>query len=202
MVSFHQQYEPWLQAMVVVAKRYRLDFSQEHVRVTISHESESPRQLVLEDMARQPGMGLRFAPADVALIDPWRLPLVAEFTGHQVAVINRMDSEGNISLQLSGEGGLEIVLTRAELAARLVNRVVLRPLESTPDARVDDYIKPYKKSWFWQLALKDWHRYSEIMLVALVANVLALPACFFPCRCMTAWCPLSPSRRCGCCLAG
>ncbi|XTZ40516.1 type I secretion system permease/ATPase [Salmonella enterica] len=178
-MSFHKQYEPWLQAMVVVAKHYRLDFSQEHVRVTISHESESPRQLVLEDMARQLGMGLRFVAADISVIDPWRLPLVAEFTGNQVAVINRMDNEGNLSLQVSGDGGLEIVLTREELATRLKNLAVLRPLESTPDARVDDYIKPYKKSWFWQLALKDWHRYSEVMMVALVANVLALSGMVF-----------------------
>lgn len=57
--------------------------------------------------------------------------------------------------------------------------MVLRPLESTPDARVDDYIKPYEKNWFWQLALKDWRRYSDIMLVALVANVLALSGMVF-----------------------
>ena len=50
---------------------------------------------------------------------------------------------------------------------------------STPDARVDDYIKPYEKNWFWQLALKDWRRYSDIMLVALVANVLALSGMVF-----------------------
>ena len=57
--------------------------------------------------------------------------------------------------------------------------MVLRPLESTPDARVDDYIKPYEKNWFWQLTLKDWRRYSDIMLVALVANVLALSGMVF-----------------------
>ncbi|MCP5743550.1 hypothetical protein NL353_27560, partial [Klebsiella pneumoniae] len=37
----------------------RLDFSAEHVRVTINHESQSPRQLVLEEMARQLGLVLR-----------------------------------------------------------------------------------------------------------------------------------------------
>ena len=48
----HPQYEPWLQGMLIIAKHYRLDFSAEHVRVTINHESQSPRQLVLEEMAR------------------------------------------------------------------------------------------------------------------------------------------------------
>lgn len=175
----HAQYEPWLEAMVLVAKHYRLDYSQEHVRVTIHHESDSARELVLNDMARQLGLRLRVVPADAALIDPWRLPLLAEFDRGQIAVINRMDKDGNVSLQFSGDGGLETRLTREELGTRLTGLTVLRPLESTPDARVDDYIKPYEKNWFWQLALKDWRRYSDIMLVALVANVLALSGMVF-----------------------
>jgi ATP-binding cassette subfamily C protein LapB len=90
-----------------------------------------------------------------------------------------MDNEGNVSLQFSGDGGLETTLTLEALGTRLKTLLVLRPLESTPDARVDDYIKPYEKNWFWQLALKDWRRYSDIMLVALVANVLALSGMVF-----------------------
>lgn len=175
----HPLYEPWLQAMLIIAKHYRLDFSSEHVRVVINHESQSPRQLVLEDMARQLGLGMRKVTANAEVLDPWRLPLIAEFTGGQIAVINRMDKEGNVSLQFSGESGLETVLTREELATRLQGMWVLRPLESTPDARVDEYIKPYEKNWFWQLALKDWRRYGDIMLVAMVANVLALSGMVF-----------------------
>ena len=175
----HPLYEPWLQAMLIVANHYRLDFSLEHVRVLINHESQSPRQQVLEDMARHLGLGLRVVTANAEVLDPWRLPLIVEFTEGQIAVINRMDKEGHVSLQFSGDDGLETVLTREELGKRLKKVIVLRPLESTPDARVDDYIKPYEKNWFWQLALKDWRRYSDIMLVAMVANVLALSGMIF-----------------------
>ena len=123
----HPQYEPWLQGMLIIAKHYRLDFSVEHVRVTINHESQSPRQLVLEEMARQLvleemarqlGLGMRVVAAEAASLDPWRLPLLAEFTGGQIAVINRMDNEGNVSLQFSGDGGLETTLTREALGSR------------------------------------------------------------------------------------
>lgn len=101
----HPQYEPWLQGMLIIAKYYRLDFSAEHVRVTINHESQSPRQLVLEEMARQLGLGMRWVAAEAVSLDPWRLPLLAEFTGGQIAVINRMDNDGNVSVQFSGDGG-------------------------------------------------------------------------------------------------
>ena len=52
--------------MLIIAKHYRLDFSVEHVRVTINHESQSPRQLVLEEMARQLGLGMRVVAAEAA----------------------------------------------------------------------------------------------------------------------------------------
>lgn len=175
----HRQYEPWLQAMLIVARHYRLDYSEEHVRVMINHESHATHERILHDMARQLGLGLHVAPADIALIDPWRLPLMAEINGNQIAVIHRKDTQGNISLQFSGEGGLETVLSQDVLSERLVKLFVLRPLESIPDARVDDYIKPYQKNWFWKLALKDWRRYSDIMLVAMAANVLALSGMIF-----------------------
>ena len=178
-MTTHTAYEPWLQAMLTIARHYRLDFSQEHVRVTINNESHSPRQQLLEDMARQLGLGLRNIEPDVSQLDPWRLPLLAEFSGGAVAVITRMDKENNVSLRFSGDGGLDTVLTLDELGTRLQGLMVLRPLESVPDARVDDYIKPYQKNWFWQLALKDWRRYGDIMLVAMMANVLALSGMVF-----------------------
>lgn len=179
MTSTHTRYEPWLQAMLSVARHYRLDFSEEHVRVGINQESQSPHHLVLEDIARQLGLAMRTAPADVSLIDPWRLPLVAEFTDGQMAVLTRMDNYGQISVQLSGDGGLETVVSRDELAKRLKGIILLRPLNSIPDARVDDYVKPYQKNWLWTLALKDWKRYGDIMLVAMAANVLALAGMIF-----------------------
>ena len=66
----HPQDEPWLQGLLIIAKHYRLDFSVEHVRVTINHESQSPRQLVLEEMARQLGLGMRVVAAEEASLDP------------------------------------------------------------------------------------------------------------------------------------
>ena len=46
---------------------------------------------------------MRKVEADAVSLDPWRLPLLAEFTGGQIAVINRMDNDGNVSLQFSGD---------------------------------------------------------------------------------------------------
>lgn len=54
-----QSVEAWLEAMIAVARYYRLDFSQENVRATVNWERDSKREELLTDMARQLGMGLR-----------------------------------------------------------------------------------------------------------------------------------------------
>jgi ATP-binding cassette subfamily C protein LapB len=162
-----------------VARHYRLNFSEEQVRVIVSQETNSPFNLVLEDMARQLGLGLRIITDNTPQIHPWSLPLIAELDQGQVMVLTSMDSDGNILCQTSGDGGLETTITLEELTSQLKKLVILRPLHNIPDARVDDYIKPYQKNWFWQLALKDWHRYGDIMVVAMMTNVLALAGMLF-----------------------
>ena len=46
-----QSVEAWLEAMIAVARYYRLDFSQENVRATVNWERDSKREELLTDMA-------------------------------------------------------------------------------------------------------------------------------------------------------
>lgn len=171
--------EAWLEAMIAVARYYRLDFSQENVRATVNWERDSKREELLTDMARQLGMGLRLVEFSTDSLNPWRLPLIAVFDNQQIGVITRRDNHDNISIQFSGDEGLETTLNVADVEDKIVELALLRPLSAIPDARVDDYIRPYQANWFWSLSLKDWRRYGDIMLASLVANVLALAAMIF-----------------------
>ncbi|HFV0925000.1 ATP-binding cassette domain-containing protein [Escherichia coli] len=169
-----QSVEAWLEAMIAVARYYRLDFSQENVRATVNWERDSKREELLTDMARQLGMGLRLVEFSADSLNPWRLPLIAVFDNQQIGVITRRDNHDNISVQFSGDEGLETTLNVTDIEDKIVELALLRPLSAIPDARVDDYIRPYQANWFWNLSLKDWRRYGDIMLASLVANVLAL----------------------------
>ncbi len=174
-----QSVEAWLEAMIAVARYYRLDFSQENVRATVNWERDSKREELLTDMARQLGMGLRLVEFSADSLNPWRLPLIAVFDNQQIGVITRRDNHDNISVQFSGDEGLETTLNVADIEDNIVELALLRPLSAIPDARVDDYIRPYQANWFWNLSLKDRRRYGDIMLASLVANVLALAAMIF-----------------------
>ena len=130
-------------------------------------------------MTRQMGLNVRKADFTVDALNPWRLPVVVEFNDGQVAVIEKVDLQGNASLQLSGDQGLSQTFNVQELKANAKQVYIFRPETSVPDARVDEYIKPYEKSWFWDIVLKDWKRYTDIMVASMMANILALATIIF-----------------------
>lgn len=170
---------PWLDAMLQVARHYRLETSPERVRVMLDWQAGQPADVQLKQMARDMGLSLCFEKLDKGVLDPWRLPVVAEFDNGQVGVIESVDNGHSVGVRLSGEQGMLQALPVAEVCERVQRVLLLRPEVSAPDARVDDYIKPYEANWFWKLALHDWRRYSDVMMASLIANVLALGSMLF-----------------------
>ncbi|WP_313049409.1 type I secretion system permease/ATPase [Atlantibacter subterraneus] len=171
--------ESWLSAMVLVARHYRLDYSEENVRVVMQWDMQNSLDTVLQNMARQLSLAIRLSKFKDNVLDPWRMPLIVELSGGQIGVITKMDSQGNVSIVFNDDNDMESVFTKDEIIPRIKRVAILRPLTSIPDARVDNYLKPYTGSWFWRLALKDWPRYFDIVIAALVANILALAGTLF-----------------------
>lgn len=172
-------YEPWLEAILKVAAHYRLESSAENVRIAAQWNREQTVENVLAHMARQAGLSLRFCRFEESLLSPWRLPLVAQFTDGQLAVLESVGSEGDIGLRYCGDGGLQSSLTREALAQNVVQAVVLRPARSVADVRIDDYIKPAPKHWFREIILRDLRPYGHVMIATTVANSMALAGVVF-----------------------
>lgn len=173
------QYQPWLQAVLTIARHYRIESSEERIRLQLDWNQNHNPEEVLSLMCRQMGLSLRVAKFDLDLINPWRLPVIAEFKDGQIGVIDKADAQGNVSIQLSGDHGLSQSFAIESLKGLVKNIYILRPEASIADARVDEYIKPYEASWFWSIVLKDWKRYIDIMFASLIANILALATVVF-----------------------
>lgn len=172
-------YQPWLDAVLTIAKHYRIEPSEERIRLQLDWNPNQSVDEVLTVVTRQMGLNVRKVNFSEDFLSPWHLPLVVEFSGGQVAVIEKVDSNGACSLQFSGEKGLSQTFEPDVLRQYVKSAYVIRPEKSVPDARVDEYIKPFEQSWFWSIVLKDWKRYFDIMLASLLANVLALATIVF-----------------------
>lgn len=172
-------YQPWLQAVFTVAKHYRIEPSEERVRLQLDWNQNQNLDEILLLMTRQVGLNLRKVKFSNDVVNPWRLPVIVELNDGQVGVIDKADTEGNVSIQLSGDQGLSQKFAVGALKHIVKSIYVLRPEKSVPDARIDEYIKPYEQSWFWSIVLQDWKRYIDIMFASLMANILALATIIF-----------------------
>ncbi|MDN7132929.1 type I secretion system permease/ATPase [Halomonas sp. MC140] len=173
------RYDGWIEAMLTVAKHYRLEYSDENVRVTTAWSSDRPIGEVLRALARQLGMTLKTEKLKAQEVTPWRLPLIVQFKDGQVGVVETSDSDDQFGIIYSGDQGLKSSITKEALFQNTVVTVILRPAKSTPDARVDEYIKPHEKNWLRKIILRDLKPYGHVMLASLIANVLALAGIIF-----------------------
>ncbi|MCO8103584.1 type I secretion system permease/ATPase [Acinetobacter indicus] len=172
-------YQPWLQAVLSIAKHYRIEPSAERIRLQLDWNPNQNIDDILNLIARQVGLSLRKTNFSAEVINPWRLPVLVEFQDGQVGVIDKVDAEGNLSIQFSGDQGLSQMLASDTLAEHVRHVYILRPEKSVPDARVDEYVKPYEDNWFWSIVLRDWKRYIDVMFASLMANILALATILF-----------------------
>lgn len=172
-------YQPWLQAVLSIAKHYRIEPSAERIRLQLDWNPNQNIDDILNLIARQVGLSLRKTDFSAEVINPWRLPVLVEFQDDQVGVIDKVDAEGNLSIQFSGDQGLSQMLASDTLAEHVRHVYILRPEKSVPDARVDEYVKPYEDNWFWSIVLRDWKRYIDVMFASLMANILALATILF-----------------------
>lgn len=168
----------WLDAILNVATYYRLEVSRESLRLASAWDQDQELALVVQSLARQAGLVVRFIEPDVRCLTPLRLPVVVQLRGGQVAVVKTMDSE-RVSLSYSGDRGLDSTLTIDALHADVVSMLVMRPAQSVPDMRVDDYIKPYERNWLRKIVLGDLRPYRHIMVASFVINILALAGILF-----------------------
>lgn len=171
----------WIEAVMRVATHYGMAISVERIKLDMAWSTDEDR---LATLARSVSLSIRQIDEGAAALSALRLPLLVEFNSGEVGVIERETAEG-YGVILAGDKGLMTPLSREDLAKRLRQLFVLRPVSSRPDRRIDDYIAPWRPDWLRSLALADLKPYRAVMVASLVTNVLALAGTIFRCKSMT-----------------
>ncbi|NHP55810.1 type I secretion system permease/ATPase, partial [Acinetobacter baumannii] len=114
-------YQPWLHAILVIARHYLIDPSEEKLRLQFDWNQNQTIDEILTLAARQIGMNYRKAKLDLCEISPWHLPVIIEMKDGQVGVLDKIDANQNLSVQFSGDQGLAQTFTLDNLKAYLTN---------------------------------------------------------------------------------
>lgn len=103
-------YQPYLQAILLIAKHYRIETSEERIRLQMDWAGASAADEVVKTIARQIGLSVRKSKFSKEMLNPWRLPVIVVFKDGQVGVVDQADVDHNVSIQMSGDQGLAKVL--------------------------------------------------------------------------------------------
>ncbi|MBA1189611.1 type I secretion system permease/ATPase [Pseudomonas entomophila] len=169
--------QPWMQAILLVAQHYRLDVSEESVRIA-GQRTDRALEDVVRQMARQAGLTVKFSGRQRQPLGKWRTPLVVELDDGQVGVVQSISGE-ELGIALSGDQGLQQRMPLADLDQRVRRTVILRPARPLSDVRTDDYVQPFDEHWFRRIVLRDLRPYGNVMLASLVANLLGMAGVLF-----------------------
>ncbi|MCO1336143.1 type I secretion system permease/ATPase [Microbulbifer sp. OS29] len=172
-------FEPWCEAIVAIARHYRVDCSSERVRIAGSWGGCSSVEGVVRQMSRQAGLTVKFCPFDESAINSWRLPIVAQMMNGQLVVIDSVSKESQLSVTYCGDQGLKTNVSLVELKNQTLSLAIFRPRRTATDARIDEYIKTGDKHWFRRIILRDLKPYFHVMIATTIANSLALAGIIF-----------------------
>lgn len=171
--------DDWLAALMRVAAHYRLPATPEDALAALRWAGDAPAEARLERMARHLGLQIRSLPFRRSLLAPARLPVLVELADGRVGVVERSDGREAVSIHFACQAGLVEDMTTEQLARQVLRLVVLRPESNVVDARVEASLQPQPRHWFWELALRDWKRYPDVMVATVCANLLALGTTLF-----------------------
>ncbi|MET0373258.1 MAG: type I secretion system permease/ATPase, partial [Rhizorhabdus sp.] len=169
----------WLELLGRVARHYRLPVSEQRARLAAQWEVGGDADTRIRTLARATGLTVRFVTPQEVMLNGWRLPMIVRFGDGEIALIDAIDADDHARLILPGDRGGQTRLPLAELRAAATGFVMPRPSRSSPDARVDTYIRPFEDHWLRQILMRDAPSYGHVMIASVVTNLLGLAGVLF-----------------------
>jgi ATP-binding cassette, subfamily C, bacterial LapB len=172
--------DAWMQALLVAARGLSVSLSSEDIRLQLLSQRRRPIRHSI--CATAHGMGLR---SQIKPLGPPRAlapftPLLAELTDGTVLVILRIETRSAVIAVPAQGGAIEQEVDLPWLDSALVGPVVM--IASSAKARnqrIDDFLAPYRRSWFRMLLMRHAARFLELAGGAFFANILALATAIF-----------------------
>ena len=115
-------YDVWLEAVLSVARHYRLECSAQSVRIAAQWTQGASVEEVVRQMARQAGLNCVIADFSETTLMQRQLPVVLQFADGQVGVLETLGDGDNLGIAYSGDGGLQSRLTRQDLLEQAQER--------------------------------------------------------------------------------
>lgn len=172
--------EIWNGALARTAAHYGHVIDVRTVAQQMRWHEQLPLPRKLEQIVRLMGLHTSLCRWNRLRWSPGILPVLAAAHDGSVLVIEAIDEDQNLLYWRSDGGDLQRKIDKETLQSQIQDTLVLTGIaEHGRDARIDDFIKPYRKHWFWQHFAHAKRQIGEVALASIIGNVLALAGILF-----------------------
>lgn len=123
-------YEVWLDAILLVARHYRLECSAQTVRLAVQWTEGSVVEDVVRQMARQAGLNCMIVDFSATTLMQRQMPLVVQLDDGQVGVLQTVGDDDDLGITYSGDAGLQSRIARQDLIEHASKILILRPMRA------------------------------------------------------------------------
>lgn len=132
----------------------------------------------IEEAARRLDLDVVLEQRDIGSIPAVTLPVIAILDGRPAVVVERIDRKGN-SAEISRAGQLQGSQTVPLSDFKASKHPVVVFVRASASGETDFSGQNSTKHWFWSAALRFWPNYLQVVVAALIGNLLALASPLF-----------------------
>ncbi|AWH87293.1 type I secretion system permease/ATPase [Limnobaculum parvum] len=170
-------FSPWNECVTIVAKELGINVSVNNLKHIVQNGGE--RSDVMVNLINYIGLQCKEVNEKLEKIPTLLFPVLVPLHNNQAVVVyNINETHATVSFPISPDVKTQVNLEQLE-SMRDGSLWLIYLKERTEDKRVDEFLKPYKGNWLFQLIAKDAKFYSQIALGALFGNILALSSALF-----------------------
>ncbi len=170
----------WISAMGRVAESFGKPADPLYLRQQMRWFEHQPLHRQLDRLSGL--MGLQVGMVSWSQVR-WRqevLPAVVTLKQGGIAVLENLHDDGTVDYWLSDGGDLLRSMELATMLEQSTGPVFLVGVAPRGrDQRIDQFVQPHRKHWFWENFRGSGRKIAEISLASIIGNVLALAGILF-----------------------
>lgn len=170
--------DPLLAALLALCKALHMPHSAESLTAGLPLVDNRLTPSLFVRAAKRAGLSAGLVKRPLKKISTLVLPAVLLLKNGQACVLlSRQEDSAQVLVPESGEGEKRITLE--ELNQDYAGAAFFVQKTHRFDARADDSIIPQVRHWFWDVLLKSWPLYGEVLVASLLINLFALASPLF-----------------------
>lgn len=183
----------WTAAVIEIARLKGVQLTREELDRRIDATQSVDWMSAMTRAARLMGLQLKLARTALEDVPPRLLPVLAECKDGNVVVVRCRGADDVVVAIPAADGSIDQQIPARDFAEQATGRICLvEPLSTRArDARIDEFLRARKPSWFRDIVLRDRSSYVQIVLASLFSNLLAFATSLFA---MQVWDRVVPAQ--------